>query len=97
MKEVVQGKMSVSMRLMRFGGKKTPFYRIVVADRHSPRDGRFIDQLGTYDPRKNPVKIRIKREKAIHWLREGAQPTQTVRQLLTRTGILKELAGSKKE
>ncbi len=85
------------MRLMRFGGKKTPFYRIVVADRHSPRDGRFIDQLGTYDPKKDPVEVRIKMEKAIHWLGKGAQPTQTVRQLLKRSGIFKKLAEGKKE
>jgi small subunit ribosomal protein S16 len=59
--------MAASMRLMRFGGKKKPFYRIVVADRRSPRDGRFIDQVGTYDPRKDPAEVRIKEEKAIGW------------------------------
>lgn len=84
--------MAVSMRLMRFGGKKRPYYRIVVADRRSPRDGRFIDQVGTYDPGKDPAEVRIKEEKAIGWLKKGAQPTPTVRQLLIRSGITKSLA-----
>ncbi len=83
--------MAVSMRLMRFGGKKSPFYRIVVSDCRSPRDGRFIDQIGTYDPKKDPVEIRFKEEKAIQWLKKGAQPTPTVRQLLVRSGISKKL------
>jgi len=85
------------MRLMRFGGKKKPFYRIVVADRRSPRDGRFIEQVGTYDPGKDPAEVRIKEEKAISWLKKGAQPTPTVRQLLIRSGVTKKLAESKKE
>ena len=85
------------MRLMRFGGKKSPFYRIVISDRRSPRDGKFIDQLGTYDPRKDPAEVRIKEEKAIHWLGKGAQPTPTVRQLLIQSGISKKLTESKKE
>jgi small subunit ribosomal protein S16 len=84
--------MAVSMRLMRFGGKKSPFYRIVVSDRRSARDGRFIDQVGTYDPKKDPVEIRFKEEKAIEWLRKGAQPTATVRQLLIRSGLTKKLS-----
>ncbi len=85
------------MRLMRFGGKKSPFYRIVVSDRRTSRDGRFIDQVGTYDPKKDPVEIRFKEEKAIQWLKKGAQPTPTVRQLLIRSGILKKLAEGRKE
>ncbi|MCJ7705838.1 MAG: 30S ribosomal protein S16 [Desulfobacterales bacterium] len=89
--------MAVSMRLMRFGGKKKPFYRIVVADRRSPRDGRFIEQVGTYDPGKDPAEVRIKEEKAISWLKKGVQPTPTVRQLLIRSGVTKKLAESKKE
>ncbi|MBM4349244.1 MAG: 30S ribosomal protein S16 [Deltaproteobacteria bacterium] len=89
--------MAASMRLMRFGGKKKPFYRIVVADRRSPRDGRFIEQVGTYDPGKDPAEVRIKEEKAIAWLKKGAQPTPTVRQLLIRSGVTKKLAESKKE
>jgi small subunit ribosomal protein S16 len=84
--------MAVSMRLMRFGGKKSPFYRIVVSDRRSARDGRFIDQVGTYDPKKDPVEIRFKEEKAIEWLRKGTQPTPTVRQLLIRSGLKKKLS-----
>lgn len=86
--------MAVSMRLMRFGGKKNPYYRIVVADRRSPRDGGFIEQIGTYDPRKDPVEIRFKEEKAVHWLSKGAEPTPTVRQLLKRSGILKRSEAS---
>jgi len=88
--------MAVSMRLMRFGGKKNPYYRIVVSDRRSPRDGRLIEQVGTYDPMKDPVEIRFKEEKAIQWLRKGAQPTPTVRQLLIRSGISKKLAQDEK-
>ncbi len=85
------------MRLMRFGGKKSPFYRIVVSDRRSSRDGKFIDQVGTYDPKKNPVEVRFKEEKAIQWLRRGAQPTRTVRQLLVKSGISKKLTEGNKE
>jgi small subunit ribosomal protein S16 len=84
--------MAVSMRLMRFGGKKTPFYRIVIADRRAARDGGFIEQIGTYDPKKDPVEIRFKEEKAVQWLKKGAQPTPTVRQLLIRSGVSKKLA-----
>jgi small subunit ribosomal protein S16 len=88
--------MAVSMRLMRFGGKKSPYYRIVISDSRSPRDGRFIEQVGTYDPKKDPVEVRFKEEKAISWLRKGAQATPTVHQLLVRTGIIKKLAEDKK-
>jgi small subunit ribosomal protein S16 len=94
-KEVVRNDMAASMRLMRFGGKKTPYYRIVVSDRRSARNGKFIDQVGTYDPKKDPVEVRFKEEKAIQWLRKGAQPTPTVRQLLIRSGITKKLAEGK--
>jgi small subunit ribosomal protein S16 len=94
---VVKNDMAASMRLMRFGGKKSPYYRIVVSDRRSPRDGKFIDQVGTYDPKKNPVEVRFKEEKAIQWLRKGVQPTPTVRQLLIRSGISKKLAEGKTE
>jgi small subunit ribosomal protein S16 len=87
--------MAVSMRLMRYGGIKSPYYRIVVSDRRSSRDGRFIEQIGTYDPKKDPVEVRFKEEKAIQWLRKGAQPTPTVRQLLIRSGVLKKLAEGK--
>jgi small subunit ribosomal protein S16 len=94
-KEVIKNNMAVSMRLMRFGGKKSPFYRIVVSDRRFSRDGRFIEQVGTYDPKKDPVEVRFKEEKAIQWLRKGAQPTPTVRQLLIRSGVSKKLAEGK--
>jgi small subunit ribosomal protein S16 len=96
-KEVVKNNMAVSMRLRRFGGKKSPFYRIVVSDRHSSRDGKFIEQVGTYDPKKNPAEVRFKEEKAIQWLRKGAQPTPTVRQLLIRSGVTKKLTEGKTE
>jgi small subunit ribosomal protein S16 len=92
-----QNDMAASMRLMRFGGKKSPYYRIVVSDRRSARDGKFIDQVGTYDPKKNPVEVRFKEEKAIQWLRKGAQPTPTVRQLLIRSGVTKKLTEEKTE
>lgn len=94
-KEVIDTDMAASMRLMRYGGKKSPFYRIVISDRRSSRDGRFIEQIGTYDPKKDPVEVRFKEEKAIQWLRKGAQPTPTVRQLLVRSGISKKLAEGK--
>ncbi len=84
--------MAASMRLMRFGGKKSPYYRIVISDRRSARDGRFIDEVGSYNPRKEPVEVRFKEEKAADWLRKGAQPTPTVRQLLVRAGIGKKPA-----
>ena len=83
-------RMAVSMRLMRFGGKKSPYYRIVVSDSRSPRDGRFIEQVGTYDPKKDPVEVRFKEEKAIHWLKKGVKPTLTVRQLLLKSGVTKK-------
>jgi len=86
--------MAVSMRLMRFGGKKTPYYRIVIADSRLARDGRFIEQVGTYDPKKDPAEVRFKEEKAIQWLKKGVQPTQTVRQLLIRSGISKKVKGN---
>lgn len=92
---MVKNDMAVTMRLMRFGGKKTPYYRIVVSDRRSSRDGRFIEQIGTYNPNKDPAEVRVKEEKAIQWLRKGAQPTPTVRQLLIRSGVSKKLAEGK--
>jgi small subunit ribosomal protein S16 len=94
---VVEKDMAVSMRLMRFGGKKSPYYRIVVSDRRSSRGGKFIDQVGTYDPKKNPAEVQFKEEKAIQWLRKGAEPTPTVRQLLIRSKISKKLTEEKTE
>lgn len=89
--------MGASMRLMRFGSKKRPYYRIVVADRRSARDGKFLEQVGTYDPKKNPVEVHFTEEKAVQWLKKGAQPTPTVRQLLIRSGITKKLTKEKAE
>ncbi len=68
--------------------KKKPFYRVVVADERSPRDGRFIEEIGTYDPMQNPAEIKIDNDKALQWLKNGAQPTDTVRVLLKKTGAI---------
>jgi len=79
--------MSVKIRLARFGAKKKPFYRVVAADSSFPRDGRFIERLGTYDPRKDPPEINLKGDKIVAWLNKGAQPTETVKQLLKKGGV----------
>ena len=81
--------MAVKIRLRRMGQKKAPFYRIIVADSRSPRDGRFIEEIGTYDPNKNPGEINIDAEKAQKWLGNGAQPTDTVKALLKKCGVIK--------
>ncbi len=81
--------MAVKIRLRRMGQKKAPFYRIVVADSRSPRDGRFIDEIGYYDPTKEPYEIRVDEEAAKKWLANGAQPTQTVEKILKTAGIEK--------
>jgi small subunit ribosomal protein S16 len=75
------------------GAKKQPFYRVVVADSRSPRDGRFLDTIGTYDPRKEPVAIDIDREKTLKWLADGAMPTDSARSLLSQAGIWQEFRG----
>ena len=77
------------MRLTRMGAKKAPLYRVIIADSRSPRDGRFIDTVGTYNPLTNPVEIKIDAEKAKKWLGNGAQPTETVSKLLKIAGIEK--------
>ncbi len=79
--------MPVRIRLMRFGRKKRPFYRVVVADSRAPRDGKYIDKLGYYDPLKEPYELKIDEEKVRLWLSRGAEPTETVRALLRRAGI----------
>ncbi|HAK75240.1 MAG TPA: 30S ribosomal protein S16 [Sporomusaceae bacterium] len=92
--------MAVKIRLMRMGAKKSPFYRLVVADSRSPRDGRSIETLGHYDSTTEPAVIKIDEDKAISWLQKGAQPTDTVKSLLSKTGIMKkwdELKRNKKE
>ena len=78
----------VKIRLKRMGAHKKPFYRVVVADSRYPRDGRFIEEIGTYDPLKNPSEIKIDNEAAKKWLANGAQPTDTVRALLKKSGAI---------
>lgn len=80
--------MAVKMRLRRIGAKKAPFYRVIVADSRSPRDGRFIEEIGTYNPLTDPVEIKIDAEKAKKWISNGAQPTETVKALLKKSGIV---------
>ena len=80
--------MAVKIRLRRMGAKKAPFYRIVVADSRYPRDGRFIEEIGTYDTTKNPADIKVDVEKAQQWIKNGAQPTDTVKAILKKEGVL---------
>ncbi len=80
--------MAVKMRLRRIGAKKAPFYRVIVADSRSPRDGRFIEEIGYYNPLTDPAEIKIDAEKAKKWISNGAQPTETVRVLLKKSGIV---------
>ena len=81
--------MAVKIRLRRMGQKKAPFYRIVVADSRSPRDGRFIEQIGHYNPMTDPAEVQIDAEKATKWIADGAQPTETVKALLKKADIVK--------
>ena len=81
--------MAVKIRLTRLGKKKAPFYRIIVADSRSPRDGRFIDQIGTYDPNQEPAAVVIDKEATEKWLANGAQPTEVVARLLKNEGLIK--------
>lgn len=83
--------MAVKIRLKRMGAKKKPFYRVVVADSRSPRDGKFIDQIGHYNPMTEPADIKIDEEKAIKWLGNGAQPTDTVKDLFKLQGIYEKM------
>ena len=80
--------MAVKIRLKRVGKKKQPYYRVVVADARFPRDGRFIEEIGTYNPMVSPAEIKIDTEKAKQWMKNGAQPTDTVRVLLKKTGAI---------
>ncbi|CAJ1228215.1 30S ribosomal protein S16 [Levilactobacillus zymae] len=82
--------MSVKIRLKRMGSKKRPFYRIVVADSRSPRDGRFIENVGTYNPVTNPAEVKLNEESIMNWLNNGAQPSDTVKNLLSNAGIMKQ-------
>ncbi len=81
--------MAVKIRLRRMGQKKAPFYRIVVADSRYPRDGRFIEEVGYYDPMTNPATVKLENEKIEKWLNNGAQPTETVRSILNKNGLIK--------
>ncbi len=87
--------MAVKLRLRRMGAKKRPFYRIVAADARAPRDGRFIEEIGYYNPLETPAVVKVDEEKALNWLKEGAIPTDTVRDLLSREGIMKKFHESK--
>lgn len=78
----------VKIRLRRLGAKKAPFYRVVVADSRFPRDGRFIEEIGTYNPLTDPAEIKIDTDRALEWMKNGAQPTDTVKSLLKRVGAL---------
>ncbi len=80
--------MAVKIRLRRMGAKKAPFYRVVVADSRYPRDGRFIEEIGTYNPMTDPAEIKIDSDKAKKWISNGAQPTDTVKSILKKEGIL---------
>ncbi|MCY6483972.1 30S ribosomal protein S16 [Clostridium aestuarii] len=84
--------MAVKIRLRRMGAKKAPFYRVVVADSRSPRDGRFIEEIGYYNPVAEPKTIKIDEEKAIQWIKNGAQPTDVVKKLFNKTGISEKLS-----
>lgn len=82
--------MSVKIRLKRMGSKKNPFYRIVVADSRSPRDGRFIAKVGTYNPLTEPAQVKLEEEDILGWLNNGAQPSDTVKNILSKAGIMKK-------
>ena len=79
--------MAVVIRLKRMGAKKRPFYRLIVADTRMPRDGRFIETIGQYNPLEDPAGISVSQEKALHWLKQGAKPTQTAKQILRKSGV----------
>ena len=87
--------MAVKIRLKRMGAKKAPFYRIVVADSRSRRDGRDIEIVGTYDPKTNPATVVLKEDAILNWLANGAAPTDTVRNILSANGIMKKFADAK--
>ena len=80
--------MALKIRLTRLGDKKAPFYRVVVADSKSPRDGKFVEVIGTYNPLTNPAEIKINSEKASQWLQNGAKPTETAKELLIKSGVI---------
>ena len=87
--------MAVKIRLKRIGTHKKPYYRVVIADSRSPRDGRFIEMLGTYDPLKKEAPVNVDQAKTLDWLKKGAIPTDTVKSLLSKVGIMKQFAAAK--
>jgi small subunit ribosomal protein S16 len=87
--------MSVRIRLRRMGTHKKPFYRLVVADSRCPRNGRFIEMVGTYDPLKKPAEIKVNQDKTLNWLKKGAIPSDTVKTLLSKVGVMKQYAEAK--
>ncbi len=89
--------MAVKLRLKRMGSKQKPFYRIVAADSRSPRDGRFIETVGTYNPIAKSDNVKVDEEKALYWLNNGAQPTDTVKNILSKTGLWAKYKNTKKE
>ncbi len=89
--------MSVKIRLKRVGAKKTPFYRVVVADSRAPRDGRSIEQIGTFNPLANPSVVKIDEEKALDWMSKGAQPSDTVRTMFSEQGIMQKFHDAKNQ
>ncbi|HLR43098.1 MAG TPA: 30S ribosomal protein S16 [Pseudogracilibacillus sp.] len=89
--------MAVKIRMKRMGAKRKPFYRIVVADSRASRDGRSIDQVGTYNPVAEPAELKIDEEKALDWLQKGAQPSDTVRNLFSTQGIMEKFHNAKNE
>ncbi|WP_213698248.1 30S ribosomal protein S16 [Acetomicrobium sp.] len=88
--------MTVRIRLARHGRKKRPFYRLVVADSRSPRDGKFIEMIGTYNPLTDPADVKVNEERAMYWLKVGAQPSETARSLLRKVGVWDKFMESKK-
>ena len=89
--------MAVKIRLKRIGAKKSPFYRIVVADSRSPRDGRFIEEIGTYNPLTEPKTVKVDNEKALDWIKKGAKPTETVERLFKANGLFEKADSNTEE
>lgn len=89
--------MATRIRLKRIGSKKQPYYRLVVADQRTPRNGRTVEELGTYGPVMNPPLLQIKTERALHWLLEGAQPSDTAKSLLSKVGVMAAFAEAHKQ
>ena len=87
--------MATKIRLKRMGAKNNPFYRVVIADSRSPRDGKVIEEIGYYNPVKQPAEIQVDEERALYWLKTGAQPSETVRALLKKTGVWQKFIANK--